>query len=265
MKARSFRKILLFGLLLNIPFQSMAWGMLGHRVVGEIAESYLNKHTRREIKNILGNETIAMASNWADFIKSEPAYNYLGNWHYINLPAGLSSEQLDYSLQRDTVTDAYTRIRFLSSELKNKKLDHDKKVVYLRLLIHISGDLHQPMHTGRFEDLGGNRIMLAWFGQNSNLHRVWDSDLIESQDLSYKEYASSINFIDKNKLHDLQKEGVDLWVSDSYRISEKLYANIKPGDKLSYKYIYDNLGIANQQLLKGGIRLAGLLNSIFSN
>jgi hypothetical protein len=204
-----------------------------------------------------------MASNWADFIKSEPSYNYLNNWHYINLPAGLNEEQLDYALKRDTVTDAYTKILFLSGELKNRSLEQNKKVVYLRLLIHLVGDLHQPMHTGRFEDLGGNKIQLTWFGQNTNLHRVWDSDLIDSQQLSYTEYSRSINFIDKNQLHSMQSQDAAQWVKDSYRISEKLYAKVNNGDKLSYRYIYDNLEIANQQMLKGGIHLAALIKQYF--
>jgi hypothetical protein len=265
MNILSLKKLFLFGALLYIPCQSMAWGMLGHRVVGQVAESYLSKKAKGEIKNILGTESMAMASNWADFIKSEPAYNYLGNWHYINLPAGLKSEQLEYALKQDTVTDAYTKILFLSSELKNKSLAQDKKVMYLKILIHLVGDIHQPMHTGRLEDLGGNKIQLTWFGQNTNLHRVWDSDLIESQDLSYTEYTNSINFIDKYKLQSLQLEGPAQWITDSYKISESLYSKVKSGDKLSYRYIYDNLETANQQLLKGGIHLAALLNSIFIN
>ena len=101
-------------MLLYVPFQSMAWGMLGHRIVGQVAENYLSKKASREVKNILGNESMAMASNWADFIKSDPTYNYLNNWHYINLPAGLNIEELEYALKRDTVTDAFTRILFLS-------------------------------------------------------------------------------------------------------------------------------------------------------
>ena len=265
MELKSLRKLFLIGLLTYIPFQTMAWGMLGHRVVGQIADSYLNKKTRLEIKKILGNESVAMASNWADFIKSEPAYNYLGNWHYINLPAGISQAQLQHSLERDTVTDAYTRILFLTTELKNKSLTHDKKVMYLRLLIHIVGDLHQPMHTGHLDDLGGNRILVKWFGQHSNLHRVWDSDLIESKELSYTEYTNSINFVEKGQLHLLQNEDPAKWVSDSYQISENIYANVKSGDKLGYRYVYDYIAIADQQLLKGGIHLAGLLNSIFSH
>lgn len=264
MKFQKIMKIWFAFTLLYFPVQTMAWGLLGHRVVGQIAESYLNKKASIEIKLILGNETMAMASNWADFIKSEPSYNYLNNWHYINLPAGLKDEQLDYSLKRDTVTDVYTKILFLSSELKNKSLDRKKKVSYLRLLIHLVGDLHQPMHTGRLEDLGGNKIQLTWFGQNTNLHRVWDSDLIGSQELSYTEYSRAINFIDKKELHFLQSQDVAQWVKDSYRISEKIYANVKNGDKLGYRYIYDYIEIANQQMLKGGIHLAALLNSIFS-
>ncbi len=264
MKTNFQSKIVLVLALLYFPFQSMAWGLLGHRVVGQVAENYLSKKANREIKLILGNESLAMASNWADFIKSEPSYSYLNNWHYINLPAGLNQEQLDLELKHDTVTNAYTKILFLSAELKNKKLEQNKKVIYLRLLIHLVGDLHQPMHTGRFEDLGGNKIQLTWFGQNTNLHRVWDSDLIDSQQLSYTEYSRSINFIDKNQLHSLQSQDVAQWVKDSYKISEKLYSSVNNGDKLGYRYIYDNIEIANQQMLKGGIHLAALLNSIFS-
>ena len=86
MNILSLKKLVLFGTLLYIPFQSMGWGMLGHRVVGQVAESYLSKKASREVKNILGTESMAMASNWADFIKSEPAYNYLGNWHIGEKP-----------------------------------------------------------------------------------------------------------------------------------------------------------------------------------
>ena len=265
MKFKLQKTIVCALLILHLPFLSMAWGLLGHRVVGQVAEHYLNKKASREIKLILGNESLAMASNWADFIKSEPKYNYLNNWHYINLPAGLNEERINVELKKDTLTNAYTKIINLSAELKNKNLPADKKQMYLRLLIHLVGDLHQPMHTGHFEDLGGNKIQLTWFGQNTNLHRVWDSDLIESQQLSYTEYSASINFIDRNNLHFLQSQDTAQWVKDSYRVSEKLYENVKNGDKLSYRYVYDNLAIANQQLLAGGIHLAALLNDIFSS
>ncbi len=98
---------------------------------------------RLAIKEILGDESIAMASNWADFIKAEPSYNYLSSWHYINFKDGLSEADMKTYLAADTIADAYTKINFLVTQLKDKKTEKAKKVMYLRLLIHIVGDVHQ--------------------------------------------------------------------------------------------------------------------------
>lgn len=259
----SLKKIILIGLLFYMPLQSFSWAQLGHRVVGEIADVYLKNKARKKIKKILGNESVAMAGNWADFIKSEPAYKYLDSWHYFNLPPNLDQTRFNSFLKQDTTANAYSRITFLTAELKNKSLPQDKKAMYLRLLIHLVGDIHQPMHTGRKEDLGGNTIKLTWFGEPTNLHRLWDGDLIESQQLSYTEYAEWINFTTHEQRIILQHQHLSQWVYDSYKISASIYAITKPNDKLSYRYIYDHIGIANEQLLKGGVHLAGLLNEIF--
>src|SRR5688572_3958270 len=98
----SLKKIFLLAFALYFPVQSMAWGMIGHRVVGEIAESYLSSKAKKEIAKILGNESIAMASNWADFIKSDPAYNYISPWHYINFRSGLTYAEMQAYLEKDT-------------------------------------------------------------------------------------------------------------------------------------------------------------------
>ncbi|MBI3233025.1 MAG: S1/P1 Nuclease, partial [Bacteroidetes bacterium] len=84
------KRLAILTLFLYLPFCSMAWGVLGHRIVGQIADTYLTKTAKKEIFKILGNESVAMASNWPDFIKSDPAYSYLNNWHYINFKGGLS-------------------------------------------------------------------------------------------------------------------------------------------------------------------------------
>ena len=257
------KKIILLALFLYLPFCSMAWGVLGHRIVGQIADTYLTKTTKKEIFKILGNESVAMSSNWPDFIKSDPAYKYLDIWHYINLRKGLSETDLKNYLATDTVTDAYTKINWLSAQLKNKELELDKKVLYLRLLIHIVGDIHQPLHIGRAEDRGGNNVKVNWFKDPSNLHSVWDSKLIDFQQLSYSEYASSINFTTKAQRKEWQAEPVSGWIWQSYQHAEKIYADTKPDANLGYDYNFKFIGIVNQQLLKGGVHLAGLLNEIF--
>jgi len=265
MRKRLFQ-IFLVALFFYFPLKAMCWGQLGHRIVAEIADSYLTPKTKFEIKKILGNESIAMASNWADFIKSDTSFKYLDTWHYINFEKNLSYDQLKEVLKKDTgkVNDAYAAIVFLSKELKKKNLSLDKKQMYLKLLIHIVGDVHQPLHVSPVGTTGGNDIKVQWFGQSSNLHRVWDSDLIEEQQLSYTEYADYLNHTTAAQRKQLQSEPLSKWLYDSYVIAEKLHNEITDNNpRLSYRYNYDHIALLNAQLLKGGIHLAGLLNDIF--
>ncbi len=246
-----------------LPVAAMAWGQLGHRIVGEIASSYLSPKAKAAVQKILGNESLAMASNWADFVKSDTAYKYLNSWHYIDFKDGISEAEFKSYLATDTETDAYTKLNFLISELKKATLPQEKKVMYLRLLVHIVGDVHQPMHTGRPEDLGGNKIKLSWFNQPTNLHAVWDDKILETQQLSYTEYAKAINFASPAQVVSWQKEPIADWLLQSHQIAEKLYKEVNPDDKLSYRYTYDHLSIVNNQLLEGGVHLAGVINQIF--
>ena len=250
----------------SLPQRSMAWGMNGHRIVGEIAESYLSAKARSKIHKILGTESIAMASNWADFIKSDSTFRYLNTWHYIDFPGGLNYGQVQDALKKDIAADAYTKLNFLIRELKKKNLPRDKKVMYLRLLIHIVGDLHQPLHVSPEGTSGGNDIKLTWFGNPSNLHRVWDEQLIANQDLSYTEYVRAINHTTAAQRKAWQKEPVSQWIFDSYTISIQLHDELtEQNPKLSYRYNFDHFQTLNQQLLKGGVHLAGLLNQIFGS
>ena len=242
------------------------WGPNGHRVIGEIAEKHLNNKARKAVHNILGNESLGMATNWADFIKSDSTMNYLGPWHYLNVKQGLNYEQFKQFLSTDSAVDAYTKLNFLVNELKNGQLDDAKKLMYLHLLIHISGDIHQPMHIGQTEDLGGNKIKVAWFNEQTNLHSIWDDKLIEFQKLSYTELASSIDFSTKAQRQEWQTQAREEWYYESYKIAGELYNEItQPDQKLGYRYNFDHINTLKLQLFKGGIRLAGLLNEIFGN
>lgn len=264
MNIQKFRKIAIISICFYIPFTCSAWGVLGHRIVGQIADSYLTKHTKKEIAKILGNESVAMSSTWGDFIKSDPAYNYLSSWHYVDMDGGLSEQQVLQYLAADTATDAYTKINFLTEQLKNKSLEQDKKILYLRMLIHIVGDVHQPLHVGHVDDKGGNTIKVLWFNDRVNLHQVWDEKLINFQQLSYTEYAKAINFTTKDQLKALQNQPVSSWIAHTYAVAQNVYAGITmPEQKLDYKYNFNNLALLNEQLLEGGVHLAGLLNEIF--
>ncbi len=256
--------IIIAAFICYTPMKASAWGTNGHRIVGEIAESYLSPAARKAVLDILGNESMAMTSNWPDFIKSDTNYKYLDPWHYCNFEDGFTMETFKDYLKKDTIVDAYTKLNFIIKELKDKQLPKDRKLFYLRLLIHIVGDIHQPMHLGKVGDLGGNKIKLSWFNEPTNLHAVWDEKLVENQKLSYTEYAKAINHATIAERTKWQKQPLSEWMFESYTISRELYAEVKPDQKLSYNYNFAHIAQVNAQLLKGGVRLAGLLNSIFA-
>jgi hypothetical protein len=262
--SKNIKIAVLLAICSYFPATAFAWGMIGHRVVGQVAETYLSKKSRKAVKDILGGETLAISSNWPDFIKSDPAYDYLNSWHYVNLPAGLNQKDVFSFLAADTTTSVYTKIPEMIAILKNKQSTIDQKKMAMRLLVHMVGDLHQPMHTARKEDLGGNRVSVTWFGSRSNLHRVWDENLVEYQELSYTEYAQAINHPTKAQLSAWRSASLPQSVFESYEVVEKIYANIKPDDKLSYRYNFDYADILNEQLLKGGVRLAQIINQIYA-
>lgn len=257
------KKVVFALLLINIPGQTMAWGLLGHRIVAQVADSYLNTKTRKEINKIFGGSSIAMESNWMDLIKSNKSFAYLSNWHYVNFAQNLSYTQVQEYLKKDTTTNAYTKILFVSAELKKKDLPQELKQMYLRILIHLVGDIHQPMHVGRAEDSGGNEIKVTWFNRPINLHTLWDSELVEFQQLSYTEYAKAVNLASSEQVKSWQKDDLSKWIFESYKMADGLYKEAEENTKYSYLYNYQHINDLNSQLLKGGVRLAGLLNSIF--
>jgi hypothetical protein len=263
MKTSAAGRFLILALFLYLPYQSNAWGLLGHRIVGEIAESHLTAKAKAAIKKILGNESMAMAANWADFVRSDSTLKYLDPWHYVDFEKGLSYDQMKERLKTDTAVNAYTRLTFLINELKKKHLSQDKKLFYLKMLIHIAGDIHQPLHASVRGDRGGNDIKVLWFNQPLNLHSLWDTYFIESQQLSYTEYAHALNHVTPQQRTSWQKEPLNKWIFDSYSISSILQFELQPNQKIGYDYNFKYLGTLNQQLLKAGIHLAGLLNNIF--
>ena len=261
---RTIKKISLFGGIFLLPVFSFGWGVLGHRIVGQIAESYLTPKARIEVQKILGNESIAMVSNWADFIKSDKAYSYLYNWHFIDLDKAYTYPELQEYLNKDASVDAYTKLNFLIGELKKKDLSQENKLLYLRMLIHIVEDLHQPLHTGHTDDKGGNDIKVNWFTTPTNLHSIWDSQLIEFQQLSYTEYTAMINHTTIAQRTEWQKAPISQWIFESNQLAEKIYSEVKNGDTLNtYNYNFNHIAIVNQQLVKAGVRLAGILNELF--
>ncbi|WP_159951554.1 S1/P1 nuclease [Polaribacter septentrionalilitoris] len=257
-----FQFILLISLLFfsnNTEENSLIWGKNGHRATGEIAEKYLTKRTKRKIDKILKGQSLAFVSTFADEIKSDRKYNKYYSWHYINM----DFDETYATAEKNPKGDLVTGIKKCVEVLKDKNSSDADKEFFLKMLVHFVGDLHQPMHIGRREDKGGNTVQVQWFGRGTNLHRVWDSDMIEEWDMSYSDLANNAKDLSKKQIEAIQEGNVTDWVDEVHEVTKKVYKSVKVGENLRYRYSYEHFGTVRDQLQKAGIRLAKVLNDVF--
>ncbi len=243
--------------LVNI--NAFGWGQTGHRVIGQIAENHLSSKAKKEIEKILGNESLAFASTWMDEVKSDDTYDHTHDWHWVTIPEGQTYEES----QKNPDGDLIEALDRLKKVLCDEKTTLEKKKEALRFIVHLIGDLHQPLHVGSKDDRGGNAVKVKWFGKDSNLHRVWDSNIIDSKDFSFSELAEELDQVAKDQVEKWQSGSVLDWANESQTYHEQVY-NTGNTDRMGYRYMYENWDLVQQQLLKGGIRLAGFLNETFS-
>lgn len=235
------------------------WGKTGHRVVGEIAEKYLDRKVKKAIVDLLDGHSLAFVSNFGDDIKSDGDFDSFKPWHYVNFPFGDRYETHPKSDDGDIISGINTCVQVLKDPNSSK----EEKAFYLKLLVHFIGDLHQPLHIGIEDDKGGNDFQVRWFGSGTNLHTVWDSKMLSSYDMSYTEVAANTNVLSKDEVAAIKKGSVLDWMYDSRSLCEDIYQNSEIGEKLGYQYMYRYMDTVRLQLQKGGIRLASLLNDIF--
>ncbi|WP_424962674.1 S1/P1 nuclease [Ekhidna sp.] len=239
--------------------QSFGWGPTGHRIVGLIAERHLTKKAKKNIEKVLGFETLAEVSNYMDFIKSDATYRHMSPWHYATIPDSKTYEEVGTPEEGDVIVT----IQRLMGELNSKEFTDYDEAFALKCLVHLIGDIHQPLHVGNGEDKGGNDVKLDYFWKSSNLHRVWDSGIIDGQNYSYTEYADWIDHPTDEQLKAWSSLNVLDWANESKNFRHQCYNTIPEDKKLSYRYDFENIELLNQRLLQAGIRLANVLNTIY--
>ncbi len=234
------------------------WGKTGHRVVGAIASDYLTEEAQEAIDEILGHESLAAASLWMDQIKSVPKWDYTHPWHWVTIPPGMTYEETEKNPEGDIIK----ALRSIIDDLKSGNLSPQKEEQKLKMLIHLTGDIHMPLHVGNGTDRGGNAVDVMWFWESSNLHRVWDSGMINETLLSYTELVRSINHPSKKQIKKWQNSTVLDWAYESRALLDEVY-DLPEDHNLNYEYMYHNYPIVQKRLLMAGVRLAGVLNEIY--
>lgn len=259
------KKLFFFIVVIVISQSAFAWGTTGHRVVAEIAQRHLSRKAKREIKKIFGREPLDYWANWPDFIKSDTTgkWKEASPWHYVDLPGHLSRAAFIEQLKAIDHKNLYSQILAFETVLKDKNAPAEDRKTALIFLIHLIGDLHQPLHVGRDEDAGGNKITEYWFDKKTNLHAIWDEALIDYQKWSYTEYATNIDVVSEGEIKQIQGGTLEDWFYQSHQLADEVYDRTPAGSHLGYAYNYIFYDKLNQQLLDGGLRLAKVLNDVF--
>ncbi|HWU92543.1 MAG TPA: S1/P1 nuclease, partial [Sphingomicrobium sp.] len=258
-----------------------AWGKTGHRVVAAIAQTQLSGLAWAHIREILGpGENLVDAANWTDEMRSDPAKYWQKTtppWHYVTLNGIIYD-------QAPPEGDALEALDHFRKVLQDPSASLADKQTALRFVVHIVGDLHQPLHVGKCCDRGGNEVKVTYFGKPTNLHSVWDTMLVDDEKLSFSELA------DKLERHTTPQDVMNWWdinprdwISESGELRDTLYptaADMPKTDKgkaksrnkskeppvpdLSYSYQYKMTPLMEKRLSQGGVRLAAYLNDIFA-
>ncbi|XP_051129029.1 endonuclease 4-like [Andrographis paniculata] len=265
------------------------WGKEGHFTVCKIAEYYLTEEATAAVKALLPDEAegeLAAVCAWPDEVKHNHLYRWSSPLHYVDTP----DFRCNYRYCRDCHDSSGTKDRCVTGAIYNYTMqlvaDGDESVSSaakynlteaLMFLSHYIGDVHQPLHVGFLGDLGGNSITVRWYRRKTNLHHVWDTMIIESAMKTFygKDLATMIQaiqrnitdaFIDESTLKNCnQTVCPDPYASESVSLACKYaYRNATPGSTLEDDYFYSRWPVVEQRLAQGGVRLAALLNRIFS-
>ncbi len=237
---------------------AMAWGSKGHDTVAAIAERHLTPAAKAALDSLLEGRSIVYWANWLDNASHTPEYAYTKTWHYKNVDAGERYEEAQANPAGDVVTAIKSQMEVLTDP-KSKQSD---KELAVKILVHVVGDLHQPMHMGHASDLGANRIKVKFFGRDNNLHSEWDSRFLESGHLwSYSEWVDQFDRLTAEEVAAVADGSIDDWAREALPIAAAIYQSMPDGTSISYNEVAQWTPVVEQQLLRGGLRLARVLNA----
>jgi hypothetical protein len=253
------KKLILYSLIASIAFslsinKTFAWGRTGHSIVAQIAFNYLDKKTKANVMKYLDTLTIEQAASWMDNLRNDKTYDYLKPYHYINIEKG---ENYTHSTE-DNIINGINNAMLKLDNMEN--LSKEEITLNLLILFHLIGDLHQPLHCGYGVDKGGNTVQVSLFGKGSNLHRLWDSDMIEYKKMNL-DSCLKLNSYTRKQIRHIKKINVVNWMNESRSHLTQVY-NFST-NKIEDEYINYNSPLIKKQLLDAGLRLAKVLKKYF--
>lgn len=255
------KRIIIILLAMLCITTAFAWGPKGHRIVAQIAYDNLDSKARKHVDNVLGKHGMVYLSTWPDEIKSDTIYPTSFTCHYQDLPGGMTDAEVvatltDYPQEGG---DLFMALDSLETVLTRQPDCHDALVFY----VHMMADRFCPMHLAHLDDKGGNAVRMKWFGQNTNLHSVWDSKLIENKGFSYTEYANYLYDVYGKQRKEILRMTEEETLLYTYHLTDSVYQYHPTWSGNAYHYAYRWAEAAEYQMYMAGVRLAKHLNELF--
>jgi nuclease S1 len=254
-----------------------AWGVQGHRLVAALAAERLTPVASRNVAWLLGAQTLADISSWADrYVDAQYQTFY---WHFLNIPPEATSYDRDRDCPRqpgvaegargDVWRDcAVDRILYHKARIADPTLDRADRSIALKFLVHFVGDLHQPFHALGVGH-GANDVKVSVFGSDTcgsypcNLHSVWDSGLIAHRQLDDARYLAALNaLIRQNGWEARPPGGPAEWAMQSHDLGKA--ALLPQGGQVDEAYYRAQIPVVDQRMALAGVRLAAVLNELLT-
>jgi hypothetical protein len=267
-RRRWFVLVLTHLIALQTATSAFAWGRLGHRVISRLAEKNLTPAAKAAIAELLEpGESLANASTWADEVRGR--MRHTAPWHYVDVP--LDEPRYDSKYSGEKIGCVVDKINEFRLVVKDKSKSIEDRRFALRFLIHCVEDMHMPMHVGDNHDKGGNQTQVRWGERGSNMHRVWDSGIIERAGSTEEFWLADLATLDTPGNRAAWMTGTpEDWATESLLAAREAYQDpktgnrIKSGTKLGDEYQAKNLLVVRQRLAKAGARLAKVSNEALS-
>ncbi len=300
-----------------------AWDDLGHQTVGQIAQNILNQKGNERAKayvfDVLGAEPLSVAATFPDHVRSDERFgggkakygpNDFSPYHFLNIPFGVNFDKMGPGDRHKM--DAHVIIGQSPEVLIDPKASRDKKMILLRYLVHVVGDVHQPLHVGYGIDMGANLCKVnltppTGHAYPTNLHSVWDGKIFDqikpeyqathpkSSWFGYSELAEvlapDLKALTAEQYAAIEKAPTVEWYKESHGYHVSVYKDdanskpvVRPEDRdycdivdakgkptgrpisniptLDAQYMKTAVPIVKSRILKGGIRLAGMIKNI---
>jgi S1/P1 Nuclease len=259
----SLRAVLLTFVLLMAPLREAAsWGASGHSIIAEIAQRRLNPKAAQEIRDLLGGDvSLASIASWAD--QQSQLRPNTANWHFVNIPYDAASydpaRDCKEAPRGDCIINAIERAR---STLANRAASGQQRAEALMYLVHLVGDVQQPLHATDRQDAGGSQADVKFFDRPMSLHAVWDYGIIDRRTFDWGEYVRYLEqcWLPGKDIKSLEAGAPVDWALEAHRAAVDA-AYVLPEDlNLGLEYYQRSLPVVDRQLAVGGIRLAHLLD-----